>query len=166
MKLGKDECTVCKEKLTKILISKKKDDDIKTNREVIYDPDTDLYFQNHQCKKHIMQMIGLFCQICKSKNEIRKFPSIEALTKHLDMAHHQHFCNLCLNHKAVLLFEQKLYRRDKIQKHKREEHPQCHHCDNKHFYDNDALYAHFREEHFQCDVCKKQGKKFRNKRTG
>ena len=166
-KLGKDECPVCKEKMTKILITKNKNDDVnKMGRDVIYDPETDLHFQNHKCKKEILMHIGLFCQICRQKGEIRKFPTIEALTKHLDMAHHQHYCDLCLKDRAVLLFEQKTYRRDKVAKHKREEHPTCHHCNNKHFYDNDALYRHFREEHYQCDVCKKLGKKLRNRRTG
>ena len=33
MKLGKDECTVCKEKLTRVLITKNKDDDILEEKE-------------------------------------------------------------------------------------------------------------------------------------
>lgn len=157
---------VCKENMTKVLISRKKDDSIKDNRDALYDPDTDVYFQNPATKKHILGLIGFFCQICKSKNDVRKFPTIEALQNHLDRAHHQHYCDLCLHDKAVLLFEQKMYRRDRLGKHTREEHPSCHHCQNQSFYDNDALYKHFREEHFQCDVCKKQGKKMKNRRTG
>ena len=52
---------VCKENMTKILITRKKDDSIKDNRDALYDPDTDVYFQNPACKKHILGLIGFFC---------------------------------------------------------------------------------------------------------
>ena len=57
--------------------------------------------------------------VCKkSKNQVRKFPSLEALQDHYDKAHHLHHCDLCVQEKPVLLFEQELYKWGRLQKHK------------------------------------------------
>ena len=75
-------------------------------------------------------------------------------------------CNLCVDEKPVLLFEQQLYKWKNLGDHKASAHPSCHHCPKSRFYDADALIKHFRNQHYACDVCKKQGKKTRNPKTG
>ena len=62
MKLENDECPLCREKMTKILITKNKHDSMKENpQNIIYDPETDLYYRTHECKKFVTQRIGLYC---------------------------------------------------------------------------------------------------------
>ena len=56
MKLEKDECPFCKEKMNKILITKDKDDSLSINpQNIINDPETELYYRSHECKKFVNQ---------------------------------------------------------------------------------------------------------------
>jgi hypothetical protein len=57
-----------------------------------------------QCKNFIQQHLGFYCQICKEKGELRKFPALEPLEHHIDKAHRLNFCELCIGEKPVLLF--------------------------------------------------------------
>ncbi len=68
-------------------------------------------------------------------------------------------CQQCLDHKPVLIFEQKLYEYAYISYHEKKNHPFCHFCYNKSFYDRDALTKHYATDHHFCDMCKKLGRK-------
>ena len=92
--------------MTKVLFSSKKDDSLKTNKQAICDPNYGIYYENAECKKFIQEYLGFYCMTCKkSKNQVRKFQSLEALQEHYDKAHHLHHCDLCVQEKPVLLFE-------------------------------------------------------------
>jgi len=45
------------------------------------------------------------------------------------------YCDKCLEFKPVLLSEQRLYHFDKIQVHRKKNHPMCPFCYEKSFYD-------------------------------
>lgn len=66
----------------------------------------------------------------------------------------------------MLLFEQTLYKGQRLEKHKMNDHMFCQYCPNSAFYCIDSLTKHYRQSHYFCDVCKKLGKKKRNPQTG
>ena len=156
MKMQNEKCPYCKEIMTKIYISSQKDDSLANNTNAIYEPQYDLYFEDVKAKNYVLQHLGYYCQVCKKKNgEVRKFPNQEALQNHLDKAHHLHYCNLCLEDRPVLIYEQELYKWPELRQHKNKEHPHCRFCDGQKFYDIDALYKHYRQKHYNCELCKK-----------
>ena len=124
IKMGQEKCPMCKEINLKVLISSDKEDSMAKNKYTLCDPELDIYFEDIQCKNFIMQHLGYYCQMCKkSKNEVRKFPAIGPLEDHLDKYHRMYHCNLCLEEKPVLLFEQTLYKWGPLNKHKNFDHP-------------------------------------------
>ena len=74
LKVENDECPHCKQSMTKVLFSSKKDDSLKTNKQAICDPNYGIYYENAECKKFIQEYLGFYCMTCKkSKNQVRKF---------------------------------------------------------------------------------------------
>jgi hypothetical protein len=162
-----EKCPVCKEVITKLYFTSDVVSTLKDNHSAICDPALDLYFEDALCKNYISTHLGNFCSMCKKqKNELRKFPTALSLQEHCDKAHHLHLCDLCLESKPILPFEQQLYKWRDLENHKRNAHPACKHCRDYKAYDYDALTRHYREKHYFCDVCKKLGKKLRNPKTG
>ena len=94
---------------------------------------------------------------------VRKFPTIKGLREHLVKFHKIDFCELCIDQKPVLMFEQPLFRYEALQRHIDSQHPACFFCPTKYFYDVDKLNIHYRQNHYFCDVCKKLGKRVREK---
>jgi hypothetical protein len=70
---------------------------------------------------------------------------------------------MCLDHKPVLMFEQKLFEFCDINYHHKKHHPMCHFCYNLSFYDQESLNRHYNTGHHFCEVCKKHGKKIAQK---
>ena len=164
LKLGNDNCSYCNQAISKIIIST--DPEYSQEQANLCDPDLGILYDSTSTKTFVERHLSFYCQICAQQGQNRKFQNLNSLEYHVEKAHHLHFCNLCLNQRPVLLFEQELYRFKGLKQHKDKEHPKCDHCDGKHFYEYDSLYKHYREAHFQCEVCKKLGKKKRNKKTG
>jgi hypothetical protein len=114
----------------------------------------------------VRRKIGLYCKLCQDSNckhkaPPKQFPSVTVLRDHYVKAHHHDFCELCLESKPVLLFEQKLMVYSALQKHIGEAHPKCWFCPNRYFYDLESLNVHYRKDHYFCDVCRKIGKRTR-----
>jgi hypothetical protein len=102
-----EKCPVCKEIITKLYITSDESSLLKDNHSVICDPEVDLYFEDALCKNFITTHLGNICSICKDqKHEIRKFPTAQSLDDHYDKAHHVNQCDLCVEFKPVLPFEQ------------------------------------------------------------
>lgn len=134
MKMLKKECMYCKVINYRVLITKNKYDTLETCHQSIYDPDTDVSFQNPSVKIEITRKLGNICQLCHTE-PIRKFPSQQSLCKHYEQQHQKTFCQLCIEYKPVLMFQQELYDFQQIGQHKKKTHPFCHFCYNKDFYD-------------------------------
>jgi hypothetical protein len=94
----------------------------------------------------------------------KKFPTEESLRNHIVNFHKVDFCELCLKHKPVFVFEQQTYKYDPLHKHIEKQHPNCFFCKSKYFYDQDKLNVHYRSNHYFCDVCRKLGKRIQAKK--
>ena len=81
--------------------------------------------------------------------------------------HKVDLCELCLESKPVLMFEQGVFGYEQLNRHIEKQHPRCFFCKDNYFYDTDRLNVHYRQNHYFCDVCKKLGKTLlkRSKRT-
>ena len=77
---------------------------------MVCDPEFNIYYDCLKTKQYVDAKMGISCSICAKNKQTRKFPTLDALEQHMDKAHHLHYCNLCLNERPVLLFEQELYR--------------------------------------------------------
>ena len=108
MKLSKKECAICKQINHKVLITKNKYDSLDTCQSAICDIENELTFENLFVRNEIMKMIGLYCQLCPTDNA-RKFPTMDAISRHLESFHKQVYCDKCIEFKPVLLFEQRPY---------------------------------------------------------
>lgn len=64
MKLQKKECPYCKQTNYKILITRNAGDTVDTCRNAIYDPETDLNYENPTVKSEILKKIGNYCIFC------------------------------------------------------------------------------------------------------
>jgi hypothetical protein len=51
--MANDKCPYCKDSMSEILISKNKNDTIKSNSNVLCDPELGIYFVDIQCKNFI-----------------------------------------------------------------------------------------------------------------
>merc|ERR1719264_23568 len=72
-------------------------------------------------------------------------------------------CEICVDNRALMINEQKLFRPDELKRHIWHGdfdddgnvvflHPYCEFCD-KHFYDEEKFIIHLRDTHFRCDFC-------------
>ena len=86
-----------------------------------------------------------------------------ALIRHVKEAHKRFFCELCLEHRALLLTEQKVYRSEELQHHLDDGdcdaegnliafHPYCSFC-KRYFFNEELFLAHLRKEHLKCHLC-------------
>lgn len=91
------------------------------------------------------------------------FQTIPQLYSHLKSSHGRFMCNLCVENRALLIREQKAYRKEEYDRHLNsgdydEEnnliflHPYCCFCETN-FFNDDALADHLRKGHFNCNLC-------------
>ena len=101
------------------------------------------------------------CWVNNCKHD-KEFKSMIALKKHLKDTHHRMLCEICVDNRALILSEQKLFRPDEQKSHIwngdfDEEnnliflHPYCEFCD-RHFYNEEEFVKHLRD-HYTCDQC-------------
>lgn len=76
IKLLKKECPYCKVVNYKMIITKDKSETPQNSKDCIYDPETDLYFQNQFAKNEIARKIGFFCKLCADTDYRRKFANV------------------------------------------------------------------------------------------
>ena len=91
MKLEKKECPICKQVNSKLLITRNKYDTLETCLTSIYDPETDLHFENPSVKTEVQRRVGFFCKMCTG-DPIRKFPTLSALFNHYEKSHRKLLC--------------------------------------------------------------------------
>ena len=117
LKMGHKECPACKETSERVLITN--DANAKINNwqgQWIEDPETGIVYAEAGIKSEVQRKIGLHCLLCEEKGArdgypvTRKFPTIKALREHLVKQHQRDYCELCVEQKPVLMFEQQLYR--------------------------------------------------------
>ena len=118
--------------------------------------------------KYINNETRIECLKLENKNCMVKgckayFKTEFQLHQHLKINHQRYLCQICIDSRALLLREQKLYRYEELGRHLEfgdfdEEnnlillHPYCHFC-KKHFYNDDQFFDHLRKAHFHCGVC-------------
>jgi len=168
LKLNIMACSMCKEESSRVLITHDKTQTIaKQDSRIVEDVINGIVFSNPQVKAEIARKIDFYCQKCEEQAQhanslvaiSRKFPTEESLREHIVKMHRCDFCELCLKHKPVLIFEQPYYKYEALNKHIGKQHPHCFFCTTKYFYDQDKLNVHYRSNHYFCDVCRKLGRK-------
>ena len=141
-----------------MLITTNKYDTIDTCLTSIFDPESNLWFQNPTIKIDITRKLSFICRLCHQE-PVRKFVTAQQLGNHYKRDHWKTMCELCIENKPVLMFEQKLYDNEPYHLHLKKNHPQCHFCKGLNLYDQEALNRHYATAHHYCEVCKKLGKK-------
>jgi hypothetical protein len=103
---------MCKEPSSRVLIT---DDPMGSLQQPkgteIEDTEKRLVFARQEIWSYVRKKIGFFCRLCtdtKSKAPSKQFPSVTVLRDHYVKSHQHDFCELCLESKPVLLFEQNL----------------------------------------------------------
>lgn len=119
------------------------------------------------CKDHFREMDKIRSIVCPLKKCNLRFPSNEALLKHLSTSHQgNHLCRLCLDNRPLFISEHRLMTTGELKKHmtappgaltgaggdKTAGHPLCLFC-NENFFDSHALYLHMKQEHQSCHLC-------------
>lgn len=119
------------------------------------------------CKDHFKEMDKIRSLVCPLKKCNLRFPSDEALLKHMSAAHAgQNLCVLCLKNRPLFISEHKVMTNADLKRHmcappgaltgaggdKTAGHPPCLFC-NEHFFDSHALYLHMKREHQSCHLC-------------
>lgn len=102
----------------------------------------------------LLGMVGMSCPMCPIEGA-RKFKNHRDLLDHVRKSHKNgHLCSICLEEKRVFVRDQEVFASSSaVQRHKKEQHPSCHFCQRKPFYDSDALWHHLIQEHFRCQLC-------------
>ena len=149
-------------------------------------PSSKIEFNNYQHKKKTAFVHGIFymdeggklecnalkkisCPIANCNSTKDLFLDTLNLKKHLKKAHRRHFCDLCLDNRKLLLSEQKIYRKQELDRHLQEGdldnegncislHPFCSFC-NFHLYNEQNFLDHNRRDHIKCHIC--TGKKYK-----
>ena len=119
------------------------------------------------CKDHFREMDKIRSIICPMKKCTLRFPTDDALLKHMASAHAGHnLCSLCLKNRPLFISEHKVMSNASLKEHmnappgaltgaggdKTAGHPPCLFC-NQHFFDSHALYLHMKQEHQSCHLC-------------
>ena len=121
-----------------------------------------MYLPNKEVKAICAATEAYQCWIPNCTDARQSYKSIMMLKKHLKDSHHRVLCDICVDNRALMLNEQKLYRPDELKKHIWQGdfdedgnmifmHPYCDFCD-KHFFSEDQFTLHLRD-HFKCDLC-------------
>ena len=110
LKLDDLKCPMCKETSTRVLITDDPTDNLqKPWGSKIEDTEKQLVFGRQDIWTDVRRKIGFYCQMCTDKAKgtpSRQFPSVPPLREHYVKFHKVDFCELCIESKPVLLFEQ------------------------------------------------------------
>ena len=102
MKMHQTNCLMCRQPNQKVLITRQKYQTLATCSTALYDPETDVDYEDHIVKSIILKKVGYYCQICSGDN-VRKFPNMNSLTNHYESYHKKAFCDMCLEFKPDLM---------------------------------------------------------------
>jgi hypothetical protein len=115
------------------------------------------------CHDHFMEMDKIRSIMCPLRKCNLRFPTEDALLKHLDAIHPgQKFCTLCLKNRPLFTSEQNLMSVKELKQHLSNinipvagadiRHPICLFCEEN-FFDSHQLYIHMKQEHQTCHLC-------------
>ncbi len=128
----------------------------------VYDQKSRMFFPPDYYKNTVETIWVCSCTICKVVKR-----DVKTLRMHMISSHNLHMCELCIDHKHVFPYEQKVYQQCDYENHLRkgdndgsEGHPSCEFC-KKRYYDKTALFQHLQKDHFTCHICDEQGIKYK-----
>lgn len=154
-------CTYCNVDLDKIIVYSQKHSvpDVNTAIDLI-EFKCGIFFTNQETRVECLKLENKQCFIgsCKAY-----FETLQQFYTHLKTAHKRFMCNLCVENRALLLREQKVYREEEYSKHMYsgdydEEnnlmfvHPYCDYCKVS-FFNDDIFLDHLRKAHMVCNLC-------------
>jgi hypothetical protein len=119
-----------------------------------------IFSTDEESKRACYRLESMNCVIKKCG---KMFNDMSSLKKHLHETHKRYFCDLCLDNRALLVNEQKIYRHEELKDHLTkgdfdEEdnlvslHPFCNFC-NKYFFNEELFTSHLRKDHMKCHLC-------------
>ncbi|PRW45017.1 Glucose-induced degradation 4 [Chlorella sorokiniana] len=100
----------------------------------------------------LQRRTALACCVCDPGGE-SPFMRREQLLRHVQEAHDQRLCSLCLQEGRLFPLELEAFPSfEALQAHSSAAHPHCAFC-RRTFYDDDALWKHMHQVHYSCHVC-------------
>lgn len=100
----------------------------------------------------LQRRTALACSLCDPGGEA-PFQRREHLLRHMQEAHDQRLCSLCLQEGRLFPLELEPFPSlEALQAHTAASHPHCDFC-RRTFYDSDALWKHMHQVHYACHVC-------------
>jgi len=132
--------------------------------ELFYLASAQAYFDD---KSHYDEIKALCSFTHPMAGHSRAFPSLRALSSHLQQTHKRQFCDICLDGRKVFVAEQQIYTKQELERHMRQGdeegpmaesgfkgHPECRFC-RKRFFGETELYHHMHATHEECFLCKR-----------
>lgn len=131
-KLDIKGCPACKEESERVLITDNPEDKVAVwGAQWIEDPDSGIIFARQAIRSEIQRKIGLHCLMCERKatnaqnadsqkmvdKKNTKFAKLFQLREHYVRIHKMDLCELCLESKPVLMFEQGIFGYEQLNRH-------------------------------------------------
>jgi hypothetical protein len=131
-----------------------------------------MFFDDQAPARQVSALCSLACGACSSAAPPGAplpppFPTLSVLSAHLEKAHKQHLCAICLAGRKVFVSQQQRYSRSALERHQAggsadagnelgaagfRGHPLCAFCGVR-FYGDGELYTHMQREHYTCFLC-------------
>lgn len=119
-----------------------------------------LLYASEECRIQCLKLENKTCFIDKCR---ASFSTLPQLVDHMKRSHNRCVCSLCVENRALLLKEQRVYRTEELDRHLLfgdydDEnnliflHPHCHFC-NTYLFNDDRLSEHLRKDHYNCGLC-------------
>ena len=84
LKLLKKDCAMCKQVNYRVLITKHKHMTLDMCQTALYDPETDVSYEDIHVKADMLKRLGFYCQYCTNNENVRKFPHVKQLANHYE----------------------------------------------------------------------------------
>ena len=160
---GKDDCSVCKYKLNKVVVTAQANKKFSSFEfdHLYYSSKIGDFFDN---KSHLIfaeKLISNCCPICKQDQG-----NIKRLKAHVSEKHSKNFCITCLAKRKVFPIEQRIYNDADLRRHQREGDPavgddgaievhiRCNLC-KCWCYNTDDYNSHTIQTHVSCQICRR-----------
>ena len=155
-------CAYCNEDVDKVVVFNQTHDRVPdlTQDNELTEFKEGIFYSTDECRIECLKLENKQCFIDKCK---AYFLNLNQFYEHLKKAHNRYMCSLCVENRALLIKEQKVYRREEYDRHMcfgdyDDEnnliflHPYCGFC-RKNFFNDDSLLDHLRKDHFNCNLC-------------
>lgn len=157
------KCIYCNQELTKIIaISEANQTFEDLNRKGPIHFSHGINYVDEKVKWACYDLESIKCGVKECKKRMT-FTNITAYKKHLKEDHRRYLCDLCVEHRTLMIDEHKVYRKEDLDNHYNQGdydeddnlifmHPYCVFC-NISYYNEEKFLAHVKQDHMKCHLC-------------